>query len=212
MGGQYYAVGSDGLRHGPVELTVLQQWANEGRLTADSIIIDSQGKQVQAGTILSFPFGSQSPGPNQPMNPNGPPPSPYLNGGNPPPQPGNFPQAGNPNQVPNYGSPGLFQPGPHWMPPMGGLAGPLSGGYGYDPLLYGPQGYGSTGSSGCITAILGLIGFELCCGILPGIIGLAFSIYLMAHGKPYGKLMVWIAGICTGLQLAATVMWGHRIV
>jgi|YelNatPaOPRAMG01_1025707.scaffolds.fasta_scaffold31810_2 hypothetical protein len=64
----YNVIGADGREYGPVEMSMIQQWAREGRIQANTIITDLQtGAQYAANQIPELipllPF--------QPINPGG---------------------------------------------------------------------------------------------------------------------------------------------
>lgn len=198
MGDQFYVLASDGKKHGPADLMTLQEWANQGRITPDMQLYDEQGNIYPASSKLHF-AGSPS---NYPPGYSGPPqPGQPYQGNDPnagPPTPGTYTPPGATPGYPPMSSGHHYQPGqanPNWSP---------TGTPNYDPLLMGP-GMGS--GSGCIAGILTLIGFEMCCNAIPGLLGLVFAIYCLASGKPWAKLMVWFASVCFGLQLIYTVMW-----
>ncbi len=64
----YNVIGADGHEYGPVEISMLQQWAREGRIQANTIVTDMEtGVQYQANQVPELmpllPF--------QPINPGG---------------------------------------------------------------------------------------------------------------------------------------------
>lgn len=200
MNEKFYVLASDGLKHGPADLITLQEWANQGRITPQMQLIDESGNVYQAGEKLNF-LGAPGMQGGATNDPNGPPqPGVYtppsgggMAGGYPPmPGQGNYGQG-------TYGQGG---PNPHWNP-----NGPLDN----NPMLYGPgpgMGYGrSSGGWGCLAPLLALIGFEMCCTMVPSILGLCFALYFAFSGKPWGKMMVWFASVCLGLQLTYSVWW-----
>lgn len=69
----YFVLGADGQRYGPVDLATLNQWAQEGRVQANTVIVDV----ATGGDLLA----SQMPGLNLPAAPYSPPPSPYPRAG-----------------------------------------------------------------------------------------------------------------------------------
>jgi hypothetical protein len=75
----YYVIDAAGNPYGPAELGLLQQWVQEGRITASTTIRDgNSGQQMVASAIPGlFPFGSSYSAPSQPgqASPYGP--SPY---------------------------------------------------------------------------------------------------------------------------------------
>lgn len=55
---RFYIIGSDGQRYGPVDLTQLQQWVNENRVTRTTMVVEEMsGVQYAAGAVngLQFP-------------------------------------------------------------------------------------------------------------------------------------------------------------
>lgn len=62
----YFVVMPDGQKYGPADTDLLNNWIQEGRLSANTILEDSQtGQQVAAGTVpgLNFAFAQPSPPP-----------------------------------------------------------------------------------------------------------------------------------------------------
>lgn len=100
---RYFVVTADGQKFGPADVPTLQQWANEGRLLANSMLEEEiSGNRVQASAVPGLnlggpapqasPYGGAAPGasnpygnPQQPQNPPGGNPysqNPYQQGGN----------------------------------------------------------------------------------------------------------------------------------
>ena len=62
----YFVVMPDGQKYGPAETDLLNNWIQEGRLSANTILEDAQtGQRVAAGTVpgLNFAFAQPSPPP-----------------------------------------------------------------------------------------------------------------------------------------------------
>lgn len=63
----YSVVGPDGNIYGPADIPTLIQWRNEGRLTAETVLVDETGNRFPASTVPAL-FPPQQPGmPGQPM-------------------------------------------------------------------------------------------------------------------------------------------------
>ncbi len=63
---RYYVIGSDGQRYGPVDVTQLQQWVNEGRVTRTTMVVEeSSGQQYAANIIAGLIFPMTQGGPQQ---------------------------------------------------------------------------------------------------------------------------------------------------
>lgn len=51
----YFVIGGDGQRYGPEEIPTLVQWAREGRLVGDSVLIDERtGRECRAGDLAEL--------------------------------------------------------------------------------------------------------------------------------------------------------------
>ena len=65
---RYFVVGSDGKRFGPADLQTLQDWANEGRLTESSKMVEEgTGSFVVASDVPGLVFLPRAPEPDRPV-------------------------------------------------------------------------------------------------------------------------------------------------
>lgn len=58
---KYYLIGYDEKEYGPYNTDTLEKWAEEGRLNANSILIDEDGKRFSAQDILIEYFKTKTP-------------------------------------------------------------------------------------------------------------------------------------------------------
>lgn len=195
MNDRFYVLASDGLKHGPADLTTLQEWANQGRITPRMKLVDENGNVYLAGDKLNFLAN-----PGAPIQINDP------NSG--PPPPGVYTPPGAGGLAGGYPPMDPYQSGtnPHWSP-----TGPVQN----NPLLYGnipgTQPYSGSNNLGCLASLLAVIGFEMCCTMVPSMIAVGFSIYLAMSGKSGGRMLVWLSSICLAAQLSYTIWWKFHV-
>lgn len=61
---QYYVIGPDGSKYGPVDIATLQTWKAEGRVLPTTQIEDAQGQRFSATVIPGLFDGPSGPPPN----------------------------------------------------------------------------------------------------------------------------------------------------
>lgn len=64
---RYYVIGADGNRYGPVDMTQLQAWVGEGRVTRTTMVVEEMsGQQYAASAIAGLNFPMTGPEVNAP--------------------------------------------------------------------------------------------------------------------------------------------------
>lgn len=195
----YYVVWPDGRRFGPADLVTLNQWASEGRISAESLIEDVvAGKTVPATMVagLDFPMPDAPIAARQPEPP--PPAQSYVQAsptesasGWQQVQPG-VPQAESyaPTPVPNLD--------PYSLPP--GASSPFPRGVQQEP---------SPGASNLNWAWgLMAVGFVCFCGFVAHVPALILAYQAKKAGHPNANIAVIIGWVMLAISIGGLVVWG----
>lgn|GEM_PF-6671790 len=209
---EYYVIDQSRVKHGPATKATLQQWANQGRVLANTKIVNSAGQEFVATDVLPqcflnhpHPHPAQNPIPNPNPAPN----SNASQGPNMPPAPGTYvaPPGTDPDALFNAPyTPKMFSNNRN---------------AGYDAfnssnqfvkpsrkrfMGLGSYGYQTGGTDFLGWGIAGVL-LACCCNVMFAIIVVFFAHGYHFRGKPGGKFLLIASYLNAGLQLGLTVWW-----
>ncbi|MCC6404139.1 MAG: hypothetical protein IT207_09025 [Fimbriimonadaceae bacterium] len=191
----YYVVWPDGRRFGPANLDTLNQWAGEGRISADALIEDVvAGKTVPATMVPGLEFPSPE-SPTAAIEPEAPPiPDPF---------PGGQSAAGWQQVQPNAREPGSYAPRPApSLDPYATAPGAST------PFPRGVQQEPSPGSANLNWAwALMAVGFLCGCGFVAHIPALFLAYQAKKAGHPSANIAVIIGWVMLFLSVGGLIVW-----